>query len=65
MRWRILIISLLICLITAGCSETSTLTLEEKVADFEQLYNEDKVGYIYIHQMNSASGSINDDMKKL
>lgn len=48
MRWRILIISLLICLITAGCSKTSTLTLEEKVADLEQLYNEVKEGYPYI-----------------
>ena len=48
MRWRILIISLLICLITTGCSKTSTLTLEEKVADFEQLYNEVKEGYPYL-----------------
>lgn len=48
MKWRILIISLLICLITVGCSSTSTLTVEEKVADFEQLYNEVKEGYPYL-----------------
>ncbi len=48
MRWRILIISILICLITVGCSNTSTLTLEEIVADFEQLYNEVKAGYPFL-----------------
>lgn len=48
MKWRILIISLLICLITVGCSSTSSLTVEEKVADFEQLYNEVKEGYPYL-----------------
>lgn len=48
MRWRILIISLFICMITVGCSNTSTLTLEEKVDDFEQLYNEVKEGYPFL-----------------
>ena len=48
MKWRILIISLLICLITVGCASTSTLTVEEKVADFEQLYNEVKEGYPFL-----------------
>ena len=48
MKWRILIISLLICLITVGCASTSTLTVEEKAADFEQLYNEVKEGYPFL-----------------
>lgn len=48
MKWRISIICLLICFITVGCSSTRTLTEEEKLDDFEQLYNEVKEGYPYL-----------------
>lgn len=50
MKHRILMIVLLISLFTVGCSNTSTNTLseEEKLADFEQLYNEVKEGYPFL-----------------
>lgn len=50
MKHRILMIVLLISLFTVGCSNTSTniLSEEEKLADFEQLYNEVKEGYPFL-----------------
>lgn len=45
MKYKILIITIAIALITVGCSNQSisTLSEEEKLADFEQLYNEIKM----------------------
>lgn len=48
MKYKILIIVLLIFLINVGCSKPDTLTIEEKVEDFEQLYNEIKKGYPFL-----------------
>ncbi|AXU59684.1 peptidase S41 family protein [Clostridioides difficile 824] len=48
MKYKILIVVLLIFLINVGCSKSDTLTIEEKVEDFEQLYNEIKEGYPFL-----------------
>lgn len=48
MKSRILIIFVMVALITVGCSSTKTLSEEEKIADFEQLYNEIKEGYPFL-----------------
>ncbi|MGO1041848.1 hypothetical protein ACTPEO_03850 [Clostridioides difficile] len=48
MKYKILIIVLLIFLSTVGCSKSDTLTVEEKAEDFEQLYNEVKEWYPFL-----------------
>ncbi|MGL5753841.1 MAG: S41 family peptidase [Paraclostridium sp.] len=48
MKFKILTILIMITLITVGCTSTSTLSEEEKLADFEQLYNEIKDGYPFL-----------------
>ncbi|HFL2404838.1 TPA: S41 family peptidase [Clostridioides difficile] len=48
MRFKVLILFILISLITAGCYRNNTLTTEEKIADFNQLYDEVKKGYPFL-----------------
>lgn len=48
MKYKILIILMISSFITVGCSNTSTLSEEEKLADFEQLYNTVKEGYPFL-----------------
>lgn len=57
MRFRALIISILIILTTVGCSSTNNLSKEDKLADFEQLYNEIKNGYPFL-EVNKRQNKI-------
>lgn len=57
MRFRVLIISILIILTTVGCSSTNNLSKEDKLADFEQLYNEIKNGYPFL-EVNKRQNKI-------
>lgn len=51
-----MIMVLLICLLSAGCNDASTLTMEEKVQDFEQLYDTIKTGYPYLDVNKRLNG---------
>ncbi len=66
MKYKILIVVLLIFLINVGCSKSDTLTIEEKVEDFEQLYNEIKEGYPFLEvnkRQNKRIGLQKDSFK--
>lgn len=47
-KFKNVIMILIISIMTVGCSGVSTLTEEEKLADFEQMYNEVKKGYPFL-----------------
>lgn len=51
-----IIVLTILCLVLAGCSDTSTLTQEEKLADFEQLYNEIESGYPFLEVNKRLNG---------
>lgn len=51
-----IIISMIISLILVGCSTSSNLTEEEKLADFEQLYNEIESGYPFLEVNKRLNG---------
>lgn len=51
-----IIISMIMSLILVGCSNSSNLTEEEKLADFEQLYNEIESGYPFLEVNKRLNG---------
>lgn len=69
MKYKILIITIAIVLITVGCSNRSisTLSEKEKLADFEQLYNEMQNGYPFLEvnkRQNKEDWLVNKDAYK-
>lgn len=60
-----IIISMIMSLILVGCSNSSNLTEEEKLADFEQLYNEIESGYPFLEvnkRLNKQDWLANKDI---
>ena len=53
------------CFVLVGCSTSSNLTEEEKLADFEQLYNEIESGYPFLEvnkRLNKQDWLANKDI---